>query len=141
MPSLNFLKKKRTREEKPDSSSQPASPVTPVTPTHSKPFESSNSLVKSPTQSSYNTRASSSTIPQLPQVTNSSKETPALAGGGPQMNPSVTHHQQAPYGLQHTPSPGHGSMPHNLPSINNLINIPQNDGEWRRTRNLPVFSS
>ena len=48
------------------------------------------------------------------------------------MNPPAVHHHQpqAPYGLQHTPSPGQASTPHNLPSINNLINIPQNDGEY-----------
>lgn len=126
MPSLNFLKKKRTREDKPDpSASQPTSPVTPVTPTISKPFESTN-LFKSPTQTTQGTRTSTSTTSQSRLST---KETPASAGGGPQMNLPVTHHQQAPYGLQHTPSPGQTGTPHNLPSINNLINIPQNDGE------------
>ncbi|KAI1505596.1 Pkinase-domain-containing protein [Biscogniauxia marginata] len=121
MPTLGFLKKKRTREEKSDpSSSQPTSPITPVTPTSSKPFERS-SLVSSLTQSS----ASSSPRP-LSQQANQSREKQASASGGPQMNPPAVH--QAPYGIQPTPSPGHTGTPQNLPSINNLINLPQTDG-------------
>lgn len=42
------------------------------------------------------------------------------------MNPSAV--QAVPYGLQQSPSPGHMVTPHNLPSINNLINLPQTDG-------------
>jgi protein kinase A len=34
----------------------------------------------------------------------------------------------SPYGMNPTPSPGQIAMPHNLPSINNLINPPQTDG-------------
>ncbi len=144
MPSLSFLKKKRTREEKPDpSSSQPASPVTSVMPpnTHSKPFDSTT-LVKTSTQSTQGMAATSCAVPQPHPPTihstlnhstmshptvNHSREKPASVGGGLQMNPS--HHQQVPYGLQPTPSPGQTGTPHNLPSINNLINISQNDGE------------
>lgn len=137
MPIPNFLKKKRTREEKPDhSSSQPASPVTPVTPSASKPFEST--LVKSPTQTTQGSTASTSATSHSRRSTKSFKETPASAGGGPQMNHSVVQHQQVPYGLQHTPSPGQAGTPHNLPSINNLINIPQNDGEQGERRVHPV---
>ncbi|KAI1637158.1 kinase-like domain-containing protein [Biscogniauxia mediterranea] len=122
MPTLGFLKKKRTREDKPDpSSSQPTSPVTPVTPTSSKTFERS-SLVSSLTQSS----TSSSPRPQS-QQTSQSREKPASAGGGPQMNPPAVH-QPTPFGIQPTPSPGHPGTPQNLPSINNLINLPQTDG-------------
>lgn len=43
------------------------------------------------------------------------------------MNPSAV--QAVPYGLQQSPSPGHMVTPHNLPSINNLINLPQTDGQ------------
>lgn len=44
------------------------------------------------------------------------------------MNPPAVHHQPVPYGIQQSPSPGHIVTPHNLPSINNLINLPQADG-------------
>ena len=136
MPSLNFLKKKRTRDDKPDpSGSQPTSPVTP---THSKPFDAS-AFTKSPPQTSHNTAARGSTASKSHKSTNSIREAPASAGGGPPMNPSALHqHPQAPYGLQHTPSPGQTNTPHNLPSINNLINIPQNDGEHESTGTLTI---
>ncbi|KAI0506732.1 Pkinase-domain-containing protein [Xylaria bambusicola] len=122
MPSLGFLKKKRTREDKTDpSSSQPTSPVTPVTPT--RPFESFNTI---PAKSTSNTSALTQ-----PPSTSQSNETLVPAGGGPQMNPPAAHqatHQAVPYGIQQSPSPGHMVTPHNLPSINNLINLPQTDG-------------
>ncbi|TGJ84282.1 hypothetical protein E0Z10_g4475 [Xylaria hypoxylon] len=118
MPSLGFLKKKRTREDKTDpSSSQPTSPVTPVTP--SRAFESFNTI---PSKSTSNTGALTQ-----PQPTSQSNQTSAPAGGGLQMNPPAVH-QAVPYGIQQSPSPGHMVTPHNLPSINNLINLPQTDG-------------
>ncbi|KAI1191155.1 Pkinase-domain-containing protein [Nemania serpens] len=118
MPTLGFLKKKRTREDKTDpSSSQPASPVTPVTPTRG--FESFNTI---PSKPGSNTSASIQS-----HTTTQSTETPVSIAGGPQMNPPAVHHQPVPYGIQHTPSPGHVATPHNLPSINNLINLPQAD--------------
>ncbi|KAI0914476.1 Pkinase-domain-containing protein [Ustulina deusta] len=117
MPALGFLKKKRTREDKADpSSSQPTSPVTPGTPTRA--FESFNTIPKS--------TPNTSALAQ-PQPTSQRNETPAPAGGGPQMNPPAVH-QAVPYGIQQSPSPGHMVTPHNLPSINNLINLPQTDG-------------
>ncbi|KAL7626853.1 cAMP-dependent protein kinase catalytic subunit [Parahypoxylon ruwenzoriense] len=126
MPTLGFLKKKRTKEDKPDpSSSQPTSPVTPITPatpTSSRTFES-NSLTTIPTQSTTATSRASQSQP----TNQTTKEAPASAGGGPQMNPPATH-QAAPYGIQPTPSPAQSATPQNLPSINNLINLPQNDG-------------
>ncbi|GAW19232.1 hypothetical protein ANO14919_087170 [Xylariales sp. No.14919] len=118
MPTLGFLKKKRTREDKTDpSSSQPASPVTPVTP--SRAFESFNTV---PSKSTSNTSALTQS-----QSISQNIEKPAPAGGGPQMNPPAVH-QAVPYGIQQSPSPGHMVTPHNLPSINNLINLPQTDG-------------
>ncbi|KAI0866710.1 Pkinase-domain-containing protein [Xylaria cubensis] len=118
MPTLGFLKKKRTREDKTDpSSSQPTSPVTPVTP--SRAFESFNTI---PSKSTSNTSATTQS-----QSTGQSNETSVSAGGGPQMNPPAVH-QAVPYGIQQSPSPGHMVTPHNLPSINNLINLPQTDG-------------
>ncbi|KAJ2989445.1 hypothetical protein NUW58_g3461 [Xylaria curta] len=118
MPALGFLKKKRTREDKTDpSSSQPTSPITPVTPTRA--FESFNTI---PSNSASNTSAATQS-----QSTTKSNESSASAGGGPQMNAQAAH-PAVPYGIQHTPSPGHAITPHNLPSINNLINLPQTDG-------------
>ncbi|KAI0481437.1 Pkinase-domain-containing protein [Xylaria cf. heliscus] len=118
MPTLGFLKKKRTREDKADpSSSQPTSPITPVTPTRA--FESFNTI---PSKST-----SITTTATQAQSTSQSNETSVSAGGGPQMNPPAVH-QAVPYGIQQSPSPGHMVTPHNLPSINNLINLPQTDG-------------
>ncbi|KAI1103801.1 Pkinase-domain-containing protein [Jackrogersella minutella] len=125
MPTLGFLKKKRTKEEKPDpSSSQPTSPVTPVTPTSSRTFESKSSLTTIPTHS---TAATSARPSQSQPITQNSHEAPAFAGGKPQMNPPAAH-QAVAYGLQPAPSPVQAGTPQNLPSINNLINLPQNDG-------------
>ncbi|CAJ2510182.1 Uu.00g060820.m01.CDS01 [Anthostomella pinea] len=122
MPSLGFLKKKRTREEKYDpASSQPTSPVTPVTPTYPRPFDSSSFATSSPAKS-----ANTSAQPSLHSISQS-QETPATAGGGVQMDPPVLH-PAAPHGIQPTPSPGHAGTPQSLPSINNLINLPQVDG-------------
>ncbi|KAI1661591.1 Pkinase-domain-containing protein [Daldinia decipiens] len=110
--SLGFLKKKRTKEEKPDpSSSQPTSPVTPVTPTSSRTFGSS-SLTTVPTHSTTATSIAS----QSQSTTKSTQEAPASAA------------QAVPYGIQPSLSPAQTGTPQNLPSINNLINLPQNDG-------------
>ncbi|KAI0455612.1 Pkinase-domain-containing protein [Xylaria acuta] len=116
MPTLGFLKKKRTREEKADpSSSQPTSPVTPT-----RAFESFNTI---PSKSTSNTSAAATQS----QSTSQSNDTSVSAGGGPQMNPPAVH-QAVPYGAQQSPSPAHMVTSHNLPSINNLINLPQTDG-------------
>lgn len=134
MPSLGFLKKKRAKEDKPDPSSQPTSPVTPITPTSAKTFES-NSLTTIPTQSTVATSVGSLSHPTV----RGSQETPASAGGGPQMNSAV--HQAAPYGLQPTPSPAHTGTPQSLPSINNLINLPQSDGKKYVSPGLILMSN
>jgi protein kinase A len=117
MPTLGFLKKKRTRESpgqkdvsSPTStSSQPTSPITPTT---SRDFR--NSIASVSTQS---------TAPQVPQpAAPITQETPKVAGQQqPMMTQGVTHQQQQAY----------GSAPveqQNLPTINNLINPPQHDG-------------
>ncbi|KAI1818728.1 Pkinase-domain-containing protein [Poronia punctata] len=126
MPTLGFLKKKRTREDKTDpSSSQPSSPVTPVTPTSSRAFESFNTIPsKSSSNTSHPTQSTQST--QSRPSASQGKETQPPAAGH-QMNLPAPQ-QAVPYGLQHTPSPGQVVSPHNLPSINNLINLPQTDG-------------
>ncbi|KAK8050576.1 hypothetical protein PG994_012306 [Apiospora phragmitis] len=128
MPSLGFLKKKRTREDKSDpSSSQPTSPVTPITPTSARPFD--NSLSHSSTHTTTGSSLSHTHTKSTSGSYQGLKETqaPASAGGGSQMN-SISSQQQTPFGIQHTPSPGHAGQPQNLPSINNLIHPPQTDG-------------
>jgi protein kinase A len=117
MPTLGFLKKKRTRESpgqkdvaSPTStSSQPTSPITPTT---SRDFR--NSIASVSTQS---------TAPQVPQsAAPITQEIPKVAAEQqPMMTQGVTHQQQQAY----------GSAPvgqQNLPTINNLINPPQHDG-------------
>jgi protein kinase A len=117
MPTLGFLKKKRTRESpgqkdlaSPTStSSQPTSPITPTT---SRDFR--NSIASVSTQS---------TAPQVSQPAAPIKqESPEVVGEQqPMMTQGVTHQQQQAY----------GSAPveqQNLPTINNLINPPQHDG-------------
>ncbi|OLN86522.1 cAMP-dependent protein kinase type 2 [Colletotrichum chlorophyti] len=117
MPTLGFLKKKRTREgnQDPQSSSLPTSPVTP---TSSKPFDSSIST----------TLSSNSSASQAPSH-----------AGGPglkQQDASATsekqqqQQQQQMYPLSvHPPNQSANHQPQqNLPSINNLINPPQHDG-------------
>ncbi|KAK7941177.1 uncharacterized protein PG986_013564 [Apiospora aurea] len=128
MPSLGFLKKKRTREDKSDpSSSQPTSPVTPITPTSARPFDNSlsHTSTRTTTGSSLSHTHTKSTSGSYQGLTET--QTPASAGGGSQMS-SQSGQQQPPFGIQHTPSPGHVGAPQNLPSINNLIHPPQTDG-------------
>ncbi|KAI0128864.1 catalytic subunit of camp-dependent protein kinase [Xylariales sp. AK1849] len=129
MPSLGFLKKKRTREDKTDrSSSQATSPETPITPTISHTFD--NPLSATSTQKSTATTASTvshSRTTSQNQSGNQPTQTPASAGGGQPMN-TIPIPQQHPHGIQPSPSPGHVGTPQNLPSINSLINPPQVDG-------------
>ena len=141
MPSLGFLKKKRTREDKSDpSSSQPTSPVTPITPTSARPFD--NPLSHTSTQTTARSSLSNTHTKSTSGSYSGLKETqaPASAGGGSQMNSISSHQQQTPFGIQHTPSPGHIGTPQNLPSINNLINPPQVDGTNEYTH-LPDYTS
>lgn len=143
MPSLGFLKKKRTRDDKADpSSSQPNSPVTPVTPTISHSFESQHTQSTArttPGSSASHTRKPSS------QQRNASYEVqkPASAGVGQQMNVVQGHQSQQhqPYGIQPSPSPGHAGTPSSLPSINNIINMPQNDGMTKPQESLNHVSA
>lgn len=118
MPTLGFLKKKRTRESpgqkdlaSPTStSSQPTSPITPTT---SRGFD--NSIASVSTQS---------TAPQL--LSTSQAEAPPN-----QASPPAQGEQQQPMTQAISPQQQAHPVPaepQNLPSINNLINPPQNDG-------------
>ncbi|KAI1326383.1 Pkinase-domain-containing protein [Xylariaceae sp. FL0255] len=127
MPALGFLKKKRTREDKTDpSSSQPTSPVTPTT---SKAFDSFPSATTTISKSASN---SISIVQPQPVHQGQNTDAPVLAGGGSQMN-SAAAQSAVPFGIQHTPSPGSTVTPHNLPSINNLINMPQPQADTHMT--------
>lgn len=121
MPTLGFLKKKRTRESpgqkdlaSPTSTSSQA--TSPITPTSSRDFD--NSIASISTQS---------TAPRAQSVSQSEaptkQESLTIVGEQPAMTQGVTHQQQA-YSTYSQPSADH----QNLPSINNLINPPQHDG-------------
>lgn len=115
MPSLGFLKKKRTREADPSATaSQPTSPITPTTTARS--FDNST-LPTSPSTQSVEPPQKVAPAPR-----------PLSEGAKVAMNPA-TAHLAAPYNVAppaHSPSPG--TDPQNLPSIANLINPPQTDG-------------
>jgi protein kinase A len=119
MPTLGFLKKKRTKESSASkdspSDSQPTSPITPTT---SQTFD--NSIASVSTQSTVPQAQSASTDPVK-------EESPAVAGEQQPMTQGVSHIQQSYAASPHaagTPVPEQ----QNLPSINNLIHPPQHDG-------------
>ncbi|KAH7348745.1 kinase-like domain-containing protein [Rhexocercosporidium sp. MPI-PUGE-AT-0058] len=128
MPTLGFLKKKRTRESpgqkdlaSPTStSSQPTSPITPTT---SRTFDTSIASV-----------STQSTAPQPQSVSQPAvpkQESPTVVGEQQPMTQGVSHQQQA-YGTYSPPQEQH----QNLPTINNLINPPQNDGTAQSKPNM-----
>ena len=126
MPTLGFLKKKRTKESPPGQKDLPSSqPTSPITPTSSKPFD--NPIDNASTHSS---NPQSHTEPQPepqsaaaapPPSTNPAEaESPAAVGEQPDMAQNVATHQQ-----QHV---YHPTDQQNLPGINSLVNPPQHDG-------------
>lgn len=127
MPSLGFLKKKRTREADPSATaSQPTSPITPTTTARS--FDNST-LPTSPSTQSVEPPQKVAPAPR-----------PLSEGAKVAMNPA-TAHLAAPYNVTppaHSPSPG--TDPQNLPSIANLINPPQHDGAQQSTFAPPAQS-
>ena len=124
MPTLGFLKKKRTKESpgqkdlaSPTSTSSQT--TSPITPTSSRGFD--NSIASVSTQS---TAPQSQTVSAAPIQ----EDSPAAAGAQQPMTQGVTHQQQT-----YAASPQAAGTPkqadqQNLPSINNLINPPQHDG-------------
>ncbi|KPM42750.1 cAMP-dependent protein kinase type 1 [Neonectria ditissima] len=134
MPSLGFLKKKRTRDVNSDpSASNPTSPVTPTSSARStsfsRPFSSllprssttSTSSPVSTTTSNTQTHSQPHTQPPAqPSAPAHAHPTAATEADRQQMNSVNVHPPSYPAGV---------SMPHdpqNLPSISNLIN-PQHD--------------
>lgn len=138
MPSLGFLKKKRTREGNSDpSASSPTSPVTPTT-SRSKSISKAFHL---PRNNRHSTSAPTAQPTNAQQQSQQQPEHQHQEGAAPQSNQPPAQNQQtagASDGQQdhdmdtvklHKPEYGTNSMsPHdhqNLPSINNLINQPQ----------------
>ncbi|KAF4457545.1 cAMP-dependent protein kinase catalytic subunit [Fusarium austroafricanum] len=138
MPSLGFLKKKRTREGTSDpSASSPTSPVTPTT-SRSKSISKAFHLPRTSRQSTSAPSAQPTNGPTQPQQ---QSEYTTQESAAPRSDQSSAPNQQAAGSTDaqqredmsainlHQPSYGTGSsMNHdhqNLPSINNLINPPQ----------------
>ena len=111
MPTLGFLKKKRTKDS--SGSNDPTSPTfgSPLTPTSSAGFDS---LV--PTQSAKSTTT---------QATSPVESGSAAAGQETMMQGVTPHPQTAAPPTVGAPAQAQSS---NLPSINKLINPPQHDG-------------
>lgn len=126
MPTLGFLKKKRTKESPPGQKDLPSSqPTSPVTPTSSRPFENSIHSVSThssipPSQTEPQPEPQSTAPPPSESAEPISEASPTAVGEQPDMAQSVAHHQQ-----QHAYPP---TEQQNLPSINNMINPPQHDG-------------
>ncbi|KAF8848621.1 Pkinase-domain-containing protein [Acephala macrosclerotiorum] len=129
MPTLGFLKKKRTRESpgqkdlaSPTSTSSQT--TSPITPTSSRGFD--NSIASVSTQSTApQTQSTSQPSAQPPQ------EIPTAVGEQQPMTQGVSYQQQAyasAPGQYQEMKPAANTEHQNLPTINNLINPPQNDG-------------
>lgn len=129
MPTLGFLKKKRTRESpgqndvtSPTSAS--SQPTSPITPTSSRGFD--NSIASVSTQS---------TAPQSQPVSQPAPpgktENPTTVGEQPTMQ-RVAQPQPSNQGT-YAQSPSPAAEQQNLPTINNIINPPQNDGAGHST--------
>ncbi|KAL8371504.1 hypothetical protein RB595_001342 [Gaeumannomyces hyphopodioides] len=134
MPSLGFLKKKRTREGNPDpgSTSQPTSPVTP---TAAQSFDQALASAGAPPAAAA-PAASGQQLPPQAQAQHQHQQhqqapqhqhQPGSQAQQPTMNP-VTAPPPVYAPPTHTPSPG-SLEPQNLPSISNLINPPQQQHE------------
>ncbi|RDL38133.1 putative cAMP-dependent protein kinase [Venustampulla echinocandica] len=136
MPSLGFLKKKRTRESpgqnqtdlaSPTSttSSQPTSPVTPTSP---RGFDNSIASISSqstaPPPQSYPTSQAAAPIP-IPIPTPIKKGNSATVDERQPMTQGVTPQQQASSHGAFSQNPVPSPEQQTLPTINNLVNPPQ----------------
>ncbi|RSL49611.1 cAMP-dependent protein kinase type 1 [Fusarium sp. AF-6] len=143
MPSLGFLKKKRTREGNSDPASNPTSPVTPTSRSKSISKAFGSSLLPRTSRNSTSVPAAqTNTSAQQQQPQHQPQQHPdAQAGTAPQSNPPSAPAQQTAavsdaerqqtmnsVNVQQPPYVTGNAMhhdPQNLPSINNLINPPQ----------------
>lgn len=121
MPTLGFLKKKRTKESSGSKDSPSSSQATsPITPTTSRGFDNSIASV-----------SSTSTAPKaqaaLQSTASTNQESPPAAGEQQPMTQGVAHQQQTYAASPHNTGASPAEQ-QNLPSINNLINPPQHDG-------------
>lgn len=141
MPSLGFLKKKRTREGNSDPASNPTSPVTPTSRSKSISKAFGSSLLPRTSRNSTSVPAAqTNTSAQQPQH-QPQQQPDAQAGTAPQSNPPSAPAQQTAavsdaerqqtmnsVNVQQPPYVTGNAMhhdPQNLPSITNLINPPQ----------------
>lgn len=113
MPTLGFLKKKRTKDSSKDPSS-PTSPVSdsPLTPTSSRGF--GGSIASASSQTSYHQSQTGSTKRSDSMLANQRP-----LSGGPTSSPQNVGQDTAA---------SRGYHQQNVPSINNIINPPQHDG-------------
>lgn len=103
---LGFLKKKRTKDPSAkDSDSQPNSPITPTS-----------------------TRGFGSISESVNSTATTTHENPAVAGEQQPMTQGISHHQQTYAAAPQSASTVIPAGQQNLPTINNLINLPQHDG-------------
>ncbi|KAK2004811.1 Pkinase-domain-containing protein [Colletotrichum falcatum] len=118
MPTLGFLKKKRTREGNQDPQGGSSQPTSPVTPTSSKPFDSSISttLSSSPQHGLKQTDDSASSEAAKQQQQQQQQMYPVAAYPPNQSAAHQSYYNQHQAGSQQ-----------NIPSINNLINPTQQD--------------
>ncbi|KAF5012610.1 hypothetical protein FDECE_1343 [Fusarium decemcellulare] len=136
MPSLGFLKKKRTREGNSDPASNPTSPVTPTSRSKSISKAFGSSLLPRTSRNSTSVPTSQQQPPQQQQQPQ--QQADSQAGTAPQSNPPSASAQQTAavhdgdqtmnsVNVQQAPYATGNGMHHdhqNLPSINNLINPP-----------------
>lgn len=129
MPTLGFLKKKRTRESpgqndlaSPTSASASSQPNSPITPTSSRGFDNSIASISTQSTAPQSQPTSQSAVP-------SKTDNPTAVGEQPNMQRVAQ--QQQPQTLSQAPTTATGQQ--NLPTINNLINPPQHDGAGHST--------
>jgi protein kinase A len=123
MPTLGFLKKKRTKEasnlkDLPSPTSPTSQSGTPITPTSSRGFED---LVPSKSAESAASQGAQSTTAINPDPA-------AVTAESTPMKQELTTQQQHTVSSHGVASPVASEQQQNLPSINNLINPPQHDG-------------
>ncbi|KAJ4415168.1 cAMP-dependent protein kinase catalytic subunit [Neurospora sp. IMI 360204] len=137
LPSLGFLKKKRTKE------GTTSHPTSPVTPNSASSFDHS-SIQSSIAQASSHSSASRATSQSATTGTTTidTAHTPITLPHETPVNMNALPVQQHSYPPQHTPSPGAAEQ-QNLPSISNLIHQPQYDqpGSYQQSsRYVPSVS-
>lgn len=121
MPTLGFLKKKRTKESSGSKDSPSSSQATsPITPTNSRGFDNPIASISSTPAAPQAQAASQSTA-------STNQESPAGAGEQQPMTQGIAHQQQTYAASPHNTGASPAEQ-QNLPSINNLINPPQHDG-------------